>query len=130
MRYESARELAAGLRELADFVEVNGPKIPGNIDIISGYNFVYDDWQPNGKTARDKMREIALTLGSAEKKFDGEYFELRKMFGPFTLIFNMNRKKICERKVVGVEHVEEKVIPAYDREIVEWVCEDSILAEG
>lgn len=129
MKYKQAQEVAQGLRELADWVEEYGPRLPVRQLEVPGYNFLHDDY--NGKhTAKQKARIVAKLLargGTCEKKFQDNYLILKRAFGPLELEFNLGRNAVCRRVVVGTEHVEEHVIEAHDREIVEWVCEDPIL---
>lgn len=131
MRYARAQEIARGLHEFADFIAENGHKMPVNDLNMKFDDFVFDDYKYEDRrhlrTAREKMRLLALILAPVEKVYNGEWFDLRKKFGPVTLEFTVNRAIVCERKVVSVEEVPEKLIPAYTREIVEWECNDPIL---
>ena len=130
MRYKDRDELVRGLRELADFVETYGHEIPGDLKMNSAYNFLYDDYGEGGRTAKEKARIVAKVLakgGKAEKNFQGNYLELVRKFGPLKIEFNINRDMVCEKRVVEVIHHEEKTIPAYDEEVVEWDCIDPLL---
>lgn len=132
MKYKKAQELAQGLRELADFVEERGHTLPiDNLD-VTVHDWVWDDQYYSKREtkldAREKMRLIAKALGNAEKVYQGDYFDLRKKFGPVRLEFTVNRSKVCERVVVGTKEIPERILEAHTKEIVEWVCTDPILA--
>lgn len=68
-------------------------------------------------------------IGYSEKRNNGTYFSFMKKFGKF-IIFEINvpTGQTCKKIVKGVERVEGYVQPAYDREVIEWECEDSVLA--
>lgn len=119
-------EFVKSLRELADFYEAHpGLKPPGNMS--QGVFTIF----PSGK---DEMAVHARELGTCEKQVTETMFYLirKKPIGLFTLQAAEWRSTLCERVVVGTETVPEqvveaKVIPAYEREIVEWRCPESIL---
>lgn len=59
---------------------------------------------------------LNVTIASAKEHWEIEY--------------SVKRDAVCERKVVGKKHIEERVLPAHDEEEVEWICNDkSLLAE-
>lgn len=127
MKYSRAQELEAGLRELADFIRDHGVELPCDLTFSSAYNFLYDS---DGMTARQKARKTAKVLakgGKAEKKFDGNYLELTRKFGPIKVEINVAREVVCEKRVVDrIEHPE-RVLKAYTEEVVEWDCIDPLL---
>lgn len=131
MRYAKAQEIARGLHEFADFIAEHGHKLPISDLNLKFDDFVFDDYKYEDRrhlrTAREKMRLLALTLTPVEKVYNGEWFDLRKRFGPVVLEFTVNRSVVCEKKVVGVEEVPERVLAAHTREIIEWECNDPIL---
>lgn len=131
MRYKAAQELADGLRELADFVETVGPKLPVDLDAPYLTAWVFDDYKgveaKHWLTAREKMRRIVKLVGKADKVYKENYFDLRKYFGPIKLEFTTNRANVCERKVVGTKEIPEHVVAARTEDIVEWVCNDPLL---
>jgi hypothetical protein len=43
--------------------------------------------------------------------------------------YAVHREAVCERRVVGKKQVEERVIPAREEEVVEWVCNDKSLLD-
>lgn len=104
------------LRALADWLEQNPDYIP--YDGFRGDIFVY---------SREEIAAAARRFGKAEKKSEGGYFFVRKSFGRHRIDVNAPRESVCTKVVRGVEHVAEQIIPAYDKEIVDWVCDESLL---
>jgi hypothetical protein len=133
MKYSKVKEMVAGLRELADFLEERGHLLPVDYLSINVHDYIFDDSVYSNRqhkmTAQEKMRVLAKALDKAEKHYQGDYFDLRRKFGPIQLEFTVSRDKICERVVVGTKEVPERVVPARTEEIVEWVCNDPILRE-
>ncbi len=76
------------------------------------------------------ISKIARAMKPVDKSQLGTLFILSRRFGNVTLEVNFGRDEVCERVVVGTEDIPEKIIPATTREIVEWVCPDSVLAHG
>jgi len=103
---------------MIDFLKEN-PDIPapffGQMDAFS-----YDS---------DSLPEIARAMKPVTKEVSDTFYVLRRSFGNgVNLHVNFARDEVCERIVTGTEEVPEKVIEAYTKEIVEWVCPDTILA--
>lgn len=83
-------------------------------------------------------KAVLRTIGSFEKKYQGDSFEARKPLGDQTLVLKTRRAAVCEKIVVGIREVPEtvepsyytaeRVIPAHTEEIIEWKCDDPILA--
>lgn len=109
---------AANLRELADFIEAH-PDIPMPVGEINIHVYVF---------TAEHLAEIARALGRAEKDHSGDYLHLVKPFGPIRLRYFTDRAKVCRRVVTGVRHVAETLLPARNEEIVEWVCDEPLLA--
>lgn len=119
--------LAVGLRELAAWVE-NHPDLELPRIDVAAYP-VSDPAQSPAIWAR--------ALGGLVEKDYGDHtyalFKLRRQFGPLELRVIYDRATVCRKIVKGTETV---VIPAVaakaerkvEREIVEWICEEPILA--
>jgi len=117
------------LREMADFLESH-PGLPIPIILYNWGNatsIVY---------SKDEFAAIARLLPKAEKSSKDGYFNLKCEF-PSGLVYQISAQHnlICKRVVIGKETVEEKVPVTFEtktvvREIVEWRCPDSLLAEG
>jgi len=101
-------EFVAGLRELADLLEKH-PDIPE--PIMSANAFV---------DTREELAKVAR-LGFWEKCEQGEWFILARNFSAgLRLEVNINRSKVCKRKVVGTRVVPAR--PERTEEIIEWIC--------
>lgn len=128
MKYKDRDELVAGLRQLADFIEAKGVELPiSYYPSVKLMDFVYDS-RTRG-TAVQQMGRAAKTMAPCEKTWEPDYLNLKRKFGRLVeLELSTNRRNVCERRVVGVEEVPERVIPASTREIVEWDCAPALLA--
>ena len=61
-------------------------------------------------------------LTTWEKEYLGNYFFLKKPFGPVSLEINVHREVICRRVVTGTREE-----PAMTVEVVEWHCDETAL---
>jgi hypothetical protein len=102
------------------------PDLVSKVPPHKTYIFVHSD-----KELRDLTRALG---GRREKRADDSYFMVKRDFGGGVCIeLNLSRSEVCERLVIGVEHVGEtvvpaKIIPAHDEEIIEWDCPPALLA--
>ncbi len=116
--------LAAGLRDLADWIEAHPELTLPQVDVKA---FPQDEAEPphvwtkalGGKVEKDYSNVVSL-------------FYLRKPFGPVPFSVVYNRSTVCKRVVKGTETVEVPAVEAQparveEREIVEWVCDEPIL---
>jgi len=125
MKYKERDELVADLRELADFLEAKGHKLP----IEMWYAFSLST-HLYGDDSKDQMIRAAKNLGSAQKKAETDFtFKLTKPMknGRVELAFSTSRDKVCTKKVVGTKTKPKMVyveIPGetVEEEIVEWEC--------
>ena len=109
----TALEYAAALRRIADFYEQH-QDFP--LQYLPSIEVFPDD-------TREEVVRIARVLGGyVTKKADGHLLVLVKDFGGVSLRVLFARSAVCESRVVGVRHVEERVVPAHDVEEVEWDC--------
>ncbi len=121
---------ADGLRELADWADAH-PDLADRLPTTL-YLFAY---------SREDFQQAAKELGGRRvKNVLGDYFNVERAFGPFTLQVTVARHLVCEKKVTQrevtalvrdpalVEHV--PLIEVTETvEDVEWECAPSILAE-
>ena len=116
-------EYAAGLRELADWIEAHENMDLPSTEALTIYSL-------------NTKQEAACCLAAmmpCKKEYKGELFALIRDFGPIKLKAVFYRNAVCTRRVVGTKEVgteiiparltPEQVIPAHTREIVEWDCE-------
>ena len=122
---EHAHNYAAGLRQLADCVDAH----PELFCCTSGLmvNLFAQ--------SRDEFAERARQLGSAEKVEVGDWYVLRKTFGPHCVDLNIARSKVCSQVQVGIctvsvpdpEAVSALPLVEIEQPVYEWQCPDSIL---
>ena len=79
-----------------------------------------------------KFGEALGQLGGLRRKSASDsYFNATRDFGAgIEVQVTISRNAACERVVVGIEHVEETITPAHDKEIIEWKCPPSLLGFG
>lgn len=130
MKYKTRDNLVASLRELADFIEDHGIEMP-ELDVsVRGYVSDYHPKTYRKSTGypRKMMRNAALAMRKAQKIHDNGTFKLRREFGIIPVVVWTSREQVCKKIVVEKIQMPETVIPAYEREVAEWVCDDPILA--
>lgn len=115
-------EKIEGMRDTLDFLEEN-PVVP--LPYFGGLD-AYADTEDG-----DDISIIARAMKPVEKITDSPtYFRLQREFGPITLSVNFPHEQVCEKVVVRTELVPAQLIDAYEKEIVEWKCPESILNIG
>lgn len=132
MKYRDQRELVEGLRAMADFIEEH-IELPIEYPEHTFTNWIWGKGSDDAERfadAKARMQIVARAMGSARKVYESGYFDLRRTFGPITLEFTTNRENVCRRVVKEtIHHPEEtRVVPARTEEVVEWICDDPILA--
>jgi len=123
----TATEYAAGLRELADWIEAH-PERPRPSGTLTVYSL----------NSREEAAACLQALGTCKKEYTEDNFYLSREFGPIKLTFMFYRSAICSRRVVGQKQVgtqvipasitPETIIPAHTEDIIEWDCGESLLA--
>ena len=113
------REWLDGLRAVADWFEFHPERIPPN---HYGYQVPLF---PGGKR---ELAQLARELGKVEKIHGDDLFRVRRQFGPHRIDGVTSRAEVCTRVVTGTRMVPEEVTPAHEEEIVEWVCDEPLLA--
>lgn len=111
MPNDERAQLIQGLRDLADFLEAR-PDLPAPAAPR------FDIWAKS----RAEFTAYVRQLGKSTKHATDPYMWFRREFGPVALDVVAHREKVCTKRVVGVEEVPERTIPAHTREIVEWDC--------
>ena len=103
--------LIDGLREFADFLETR-PDLPFVTD-PSPFNLF-------AATRDTLVAAVKVAGGKFEKNYGGEWFYMRRFFGPLRFDIYAAREQVCEARVIG-----KKIIPAIPERIVddiEWTC--------
>lgn len=128
-------EYANSLRLIADFF-ASHPEIPIPHD-ATPFNYF-------SANSKESIARLVRALGACEKRYDAAFagsFEIHKTFGTITFRAIADRDRVCERVVVGKKTVPETVIPAkpmeperviaaHEEDVIEWRCEESILASA
>lgn len=122
-------DFVKGLRELADWYEANQ-----NIDTPNRELTVYS------LNTKAEATACLAALKPCKKEYKGDNFYLSREFGSITLKFMFYRDAVCIRRVVGTRQVgtrvipsrftPEEIIPAYEEDIVEWDCGESLLTQA
>jgi len=123
----TSAEYAAGLRELADWIEAN-PEMPRPGGTLTCYSL----------NSREEAAACLKALTPCKKDYTESNFYLSREFGPVKLTFMFYRTAVCQRRIVGQRQVgtqviparitPEEVIPAHTEDIVEWDCGEPLLA--
>lgn len=117
---------AAGIRDLADWIEQH-PELA--LPMIEIRAFPISVKEPPAMW-------VKALGGLVEKDYGNDrynLFRLRRRFGPIKFEVIYDCSSVCRRVVKGVERVVVPAVPAepeqiVEREIVEWICEEPILA--
>lgn len=130
-------EYISGLRALADLLEQNPHLEPPYHGYGTDMLII-----PHRGAQRDVLAAWARALpGRKDKNPSGNYFRLTGALRGLRLMVLCDRDEVCEKRVLRVETVTETVPdPEYvsaaplverteEREIVEWICTPSILAD-
>lgn len=110
-------QLIDGLRRMADFLEAN-PCVKEPLCELTLNAFVH---------TREELAGQAR-LADWEKAWYGDWFALRRSFGPVRLDVNIERELVCRRVAKGT-----RTIPAQPERTVEdfdWVCDEGSVLEG
>lgn len=122
---EPAETFTEGLRRLADLLDATDSTTP------------YDNYRHLIVcSTRDELVQTVRRLGGRwdkDEKPDHWFGMTRQLGGRVSIYAYVAREQVCEKRVVGTKTV---LVPADDapmveveREIVEWVCPGSLLAE-
>lgn len=127
MKYSQRDNLVNDLREMADFIEANGHKLPGGIGApqVELGIWLYG----NEHRVKDQMVQAARVFGTSSKEYSSYSLTLTKKFGTglAKVAFNSSREAVCTKRVVSVtkepkrEYVD---VPGefVEREEIEWDC--------
>ncbi|MCR4340022.1 MAG: hypothetical protein NUW01_09060 [Gemmatimonadaceae bacterium] len=114
------QEWLDGLREMADWFEQH----PERIEQLGDRGIIVNLY-PDGK---GDTAQLARELGKVTKEQNSSLFWIRRGFGPHKIDGVLSRGEVCTRVVTGTRQVPEKIVPAYEEEIIEWECVEPLLA--
>jgi hypothetical protein len=133
MEYHTHEEIAAGLRDLADWIEKN-PEVPLPYELAGSSLHIYS------VKGKEDLAKVARAMGNCEKSTDSQFFRVWRKFGPILLEALDYRENVCERIVTSSETIVEMVpdpefeVPKIEQsrvvETVEWRCPGSLLVES
>ncbi len=109
-------EKIESMRKVLEFLEEN-PIIP-----LPWFGTFYSHPESD-----ENLKDITRTMSPCDKEVSNSFYKLTREFGSVSLIAAFNREDVCEKKVVRTETVPAQLVPAFEREIVEWECPPSLL---
>jgi len=124
-------QLAADLRDFADFIEEHGLILPDiTVDMRSYlWSYTLTEGEHVPETVALAMRAGVKDADDVKKDYSDDYFRLFLHFGKLIYKVVCNREEVCTRRVVGTEQVTKQVPPKGDwveetvtQDIVEWDC--------
>ena len=114
---EKRDRLISGLRDLADWLEVNPEVKNPNIPEFNTFSY----------TRKDFAEQMRL-MGTGEKEQAYSYLMFKKTFGPLRFTLNVLQSDVCIRTQVGEREVEARpAVPAHTEPIYEWECPESLM---
>lgn len=112
-------EFIRDLRAIADFYDTYDVPIPSVFRLDAFLE------------TKAEIIEVARKLGTVQKGVPTDnWFFLTKKFGNIQIDWNVARKEVCERVVVGQREVPERLIPASLEDVVEWRCDPILGGEA
>jgi hypothetical protein len=132
MKYREQQEVVADLRALADFYErpesIVLPK-PYFSEYANVSVYKWDEeerkYKDNIEKSKERIKKIASSIGSCEKKWESDLLRVVKHVGDIRLSWSVTREAVCRKVPTGeVKEVPEQIIPARKEEVFDWVCEE------
>lgn len=124
-----ANTLAGRLRDIADQVAVALP------DVAAQQTFTLNGAGSSATLGlhsldRDALAAFARAFPKVTKHGTGDTFWLAADLGDGLTIaaFAADRDQVCRKVVTGTRTVPEQVIPAHEQDVIEWVCDEPLLA--
>ena len=140
MKYSEVTEKVAELREMADFLEQNGHKLPytwfsptmnvslTDTDYVRGENGEYETIINEDKT-KQNIRKFLQAVGSCEKDYRDDRLRITRKF-TYTdrdmIVGTVDRSIACKKVVTGKKFVKEHLVPSKFEEEYEWKCDENI----
>lgn len=141
-KYSEVDKYVSELREMADFIEKNGVRMPDfymtNTLHISLTETTYDRDEITGEY-ETKINEIETKQtikklldcldGHIDKDYRDDRLIITKKFshGDRNMIVGtVDRSVACKRKVTGKKFIKEHLVPSRFEEEVEWVCDEGL----
>jgi hypothetical protein len=112
---------AQSLRAIADWYDAH-PEIEPPLHAVSVAISETD--------SHEHALALAKALAPCRKEYSDTLLVLSRVFGQIEMRHVFYRSAVCERVVLGKESVPERIIPAHEREIVEWECHPLLASES
>lgn len=141
MKFKDRDALVDKLRELADFIERNGHKLPNFYFTTTAYiSLTETDYARNPETGeyestlneegtKKNLKRALYALGTCEKSYKDARLELVKYHkdGVTAMIrATADRSIACKRVVVGQKMQQASYVPAKMVDEVEWQCDEGL----
>lgn len=141
MKYKTRDRKVAQLRELADFIEEYGVKLPGYVSVgtqatcyLTDTDYVRDPAtneyksKLNETNTKENLRRFLAAVGSCEKEYTEDRIRVRKLysFGGTMIEGTVDRSLACKRVVVGQKLEPAVFVQAKIVDEIEWQCDESL----
>lgn len=142
MRYATRDKYVAELRELADFLEQHGHKLPENTwyTTTMQISLTATDYEKNPESGeyestineektKHNLKKFLDAVGACEKDYREDSIKVWKNFastGNTMIRGTVDRSIACKRVVTGKKLVPATLIQARIEEEVEWVCDEGL----
>lgn len=139
-RFKEVERDVAELRELADFLENNGVRLPDywlNNTLSIGLTETNYERGDDGEYetridtegTKQNIKKFLDAVGSCEKDYTDDRIKITKKFRSSDrnmVIGTADRSIACKKVVKGKKFIKEQLIPSRFEEEIEWVCDENI----
>lgn len=140
-KYSKVENTVAELRELADFIEKNGVKLPDywfthTVSVsLTETDYIRDDATGEYETiikeheTKQNIKKFLEAVGSCEKDYRDDRIRIAKKYtstGRDMIVGTADRSIACKKVVKGTKLIPATLIQARVEEEVEWVCDEGL----
>ena len=140
MKYAENERNVNELRELADFLEQNGHKLPDYwLNATLHVGLTETTYQANDEgeyetvikehETKVNIKKFLDAVGTCEKDYRDDRIRITKSYADGRrdmIVGTADRSVACKRVVKGKKFVKEQLIPSKFEEEVEWVCDEGL----